>query len=425
MGGLSVAANAFAWLCVRFRLVPILVGATFLVGCLPLQPPVLLATERPSFFALCGALGESCCRPPGSPSSPGVGPVVACDQNLGCNITTNTCVSPCGGVGQVCCDGPDTRATKWTPDGKLYSPNTWNMREMCDGGACDPASHRCFACGTTDGGACCPPDAAQATARCVGERLHCEFAPGTFARSGTCRACGIRGREPCPWGCDNGLGVRGGLCDICGGEGQPRCDNGCSPGLGIAQGLCRACGNLNQIPCDSGCRPGLGVRSGLCVACGTAGQAACDAGCKAGTRLVNGVCVACGGLNQVPCTGGCNYPLRVAGGVCQQCGGSGQVPCDIGCNAGLVIVNNRCQPPASPPQTCSTLGQTCVADFVSGTHCCQSGQPLLCVYGQCRACVPHGQECTAGGSQTCCSAKDGDICRLDPDIGKATCGIPD
>jgi len=424
MGRLSAAPNAAAWICARLCVVPVLVGVTLLIGCAP--APTISQIAKAPFFTFCGGLGERCCRPPGSPTSPGVGAVVACGENLGCDITTNTCVSPCGGTGQVCCDGPDTRATKWTADGKLYSPNTWNMREMCDAGACDPASHRCFAFGTTDGAACCPPDAEQATARCVGERLHCEFGPGVFARSGTCRACGIQGREPCPWGCDDALGVRKGLCDVCGGQNQPACDNGCNSGLGIAQGLCRACGNLNQIPCDSGCRAGLGVRNGLCVACGTAGQAACDGGCKTGTRLINNVCTACGGLNQPPCVSGCNYPLKVAGGVCQQCGASGQTPCDVGCNPGLVIVNNRCQTSGSTlPSACSTLGQGCVADLVSGTHCCQSGQPLLCVYSQCRACVPHGQECTPGGSQTCCSAKDGDVCRLDPDTGKATCGIPD
>jgi hypothetical protein len=220
--------------------------------------------------------------------------------------------------------------------------------------------------------------------------------------------------------------VRNGLCDVCGDVNQPRCDNGCKPGLGMLRGLCQACGNLNEVACDNGCFGGLATRNGICVRCGGSGQPPCDSGCKVGTRLINGVCQACGGLNQVPCTSGCNYPLHVAGGVCQQCGGLGQISCDVGCNSGLVIVNGRCQyPTPPPPQTCATSGQTCVADYVSGPHCCQSGAPLLCVYSQCRPCVPHGQECTSGGPQTCCNAVNGDTCRLDSDSGKATCGIPD
>ena len=428
MAGLSATATAsFVWKRVRLNLHSlVLITAVFLAGCAPSHLLTTSDIMRAPLYAFCGALGEACCRPPGSPSVPGVGAVVSCDNNLGCDVATNKCVSPCGGTGQVCCDGPDTRATKWTADGKLYSPNTWNMKEMCATGGCDPASHRCFACGNADGQACCPPDAEQATARCVGENLHCQFTESTFARSGICRACGIAGREPCPWGCEGSLGVRGGLCAVCGGANQPPCDSGCQSGLGVARGVCAACGGLNQIPCDSGCRGGLGIKGGVCAACGGAGQPACDGGCKAGTRLIGGVCQACGGLNQQPCTSGCNYPYKVAGGVCQQCGGQGQIPCDTGCNSGLVIVNNRCQPPGTGlPQACSALGQSCVADFVSGTHCCQSGGPLLCVYGQCRACVPHGNVCTIGGTQTCCSAKDGDVCRLDTDTGQATCGIPD
>jgi hypothetical protein len=104
----------------------------------------------------------------------------------------------------------------------------------------------------------------------------------------------------------------------------------------------------------------------------------------------------------------------------------GQIACDVGCNSGLVIVNGHCQQPGNnPPQACSANGQSCVADFVSGTHCCQApGQPLPCVYGTCHACVLHGQECVAA-NQICCSAKNGDMCRLDIDSGKSTCGIPD
>ena len=115
-----------------------------------------------------------------------------------------------------------------------------------------------------------------------------------FYVSGTCRACGRKGRYPCRWGCDPGLGIRNGLCDICGGDFQPQCDNGCNPGLGLVHGLCRQCGNVGQVPCDNGCDRGLGLKNGRCSACGASGQPPCDSGCGPGTTLINGVCVLCG-----------------------------------------------------------------------------------------------------------------------------------
>ena len=381
-----------------------------------------------SVFQQCGALGQSCCRAPAaSQNIPAFGPLVACQTGLGCDIVTNKCVAPCGGTGQACCDGPETRAPKWTPDGKVYSPNYWNMKEMCDTGACERQSHRCFNCGMQDGQACCPPDAAQATARCVGDRLECQFDPQGFAESGTCRACGIRQRPPCPWGCDAGLGIRGGLCDLCGAANQPPCDTGCKPGLGLAQGVCRSCGNAGQAPCDTGCLGGLKLKSGICSVCGGANQPPCDAGCGNGARLINGVCVACGNEAQPPCTNGCVPPRKVAAGVCRLCGGNGQGQCDFGCDQGLIFSNGKCVPPPNTPSptACATSGQSCVADFVAGTHCCQTAGPLLCVYNLCKACVPHGQVCAQGGTQTCCNAKDGDVCRLDTSSGQAICDIPD
>jgi hypothetical protein len=129
------------------------------------------------------------------------GPLVSCKQGLGCDLASGTCVAACGGMGQACCDGPETRALRWTSDGRVFSPNPRFLREMCSAGACDKTSHRCFACGTADGAPCCPPDAAQATARCMGERLSCHFDAAGFNTSGTCHMCGIRGREPCPGGC--------------------------------------------------------------------------------------------------------------------------------------------------------------------------------------------------------------------------------
>src|SRR5664279_719656 len=121
------------------------------------------------WFIPCGMLGGPCCEAPHQ-NLPAYGPLVSCDQGLGCDVATKTCVAPCGGPGQPCCDGPDTSALKWTADGAVYSPNWWNVREMCTG-ACDKQTHRCFTCGMTDLSPCCPPDAAQATARCRGTDL--------------------------------------------------------------------------------------------------------------------------------------------------------------------------------------------------------------------------------------------------------------
>jgi len=74
---------------------------------------------------------------------------------------------------------------------------------------------------------------------------------------------------------------------------------------------------------------------------------------------------------------------------------------------------------------CSNIGGSCVADFVRGIHCCQhAGAPALCVYGSCKACIPHGEEVPPRGTQICCSAKDGDVPVLDQFSEKVVCGIP-
>jgi hypothetical protein len=352
------------------------------------------ASEVTRLNPWCGAVGGPCCRAPFQ-NVPAFGPLVSCQEGLGCDVTTNKCVSTCGGPGQVCCDGPETRALKWTADGKVQSPNSWNLREMCNQGACDRQTHRCFACGTQEGAPCCPPDAAQATARCVGDHLQCQFDPLGFSKSGTCRACGSMGKPNCHWGCDTGLGIRNGLCVICGGKGQLACDDGCDTGLRIRNGLCDTCGGNGQLACDDGCQRGLTASGGVCWQPQPPG----------GGGRVGGVSGSSGGSGST------------------QCGASGQNPCASGCNQGLILSGGKCVVPP-PPATCALEGQACVADFVTGTHCCQTGGPLLCVFGHCKACVPHGEECKKGGSQICCSAKDGDTCMLDQFSGKDVCGIP-
>lgn len=365
--------------------------------------------------------------------------LVACDNGLGCDLASDRCVQPCGGVGQPCCDGPETRAPKWTVDGRGYSPNFWNMKEMCAAGACDRATHRCFACGTKGGQPCCPPDAAQATARCMGDHLECDYSLGVWT-GGTCFDCGFAGKPPCYWGCDTGLGIRNGLCAVCGGDFQlpcdpnqcphPPCKGGCDNGLETAQGVCRHCGAAGQIPCDRGCNAGLGLKGGLCTPCGNDGQLPCDSGCNAGLHMAGGVCRYCGGYYQVPCDTGCNPPYKPAGGRCQNCGKAGQIPCDQGgCDPGLVVQNGKCSasapPPPPPPSGCAGMFEPCVPDHMQGTHCCHGGATeLLCYWGGagniCHPCIPHGQECTR--TQTCCSW--GDVCKLDQFSQKEVCDIP-
>jgi hypothetical protein len=372
----------------------------------------------------CGNLGQACCRAPASAANPAFGPLVACHTGLGCDITSNTCVQPCGGAGQACCDGPETRAVKWTADGRVYSPNSYDMREMCLRGACDVASHRCFNCGTTDGGACCPPDAARATARCLGRNMHCEFSNDSIT-SGTCVLCGALGKRPCEDGCDTNLKLRNGLCAICGAEGQLPCDAGCNSGLATAQGVCRRCGAAGQIPCDRGCNVGTTAINGICTACGANGQPACSQGCNYGLIPIGGVCRPCGANGQPPCDKRCDYPMKIANGVCRSCGAKGQIPCDIGCDYPFVVVNGVCAARQEPPQQqCATFNEACVPQTQPGPHCCQqAGTPLSCVWQKCVACVPHGEVCQLGGTQVCCSYNDS--CVLDPYSGNAVCDIPD
>lgn len=100
----------------------------------------LIFREGPRFSDLsasCGAPGQSCCKWP--KAIPGLDPRY-CEAGAGCDIVTNTCVSPCGGGGQVCCDGPDTYGPQGdiSPTGALYCTNgdCVPRKQMCAAGAC-------------------------------------------------------------------------------------------------------------------------------------------------------------------------------------------------------------------------------------------------------------------------------------------------
>src|SRR5512135_2665830 len=127
-------------------------------------------------FLDCGAPGQRCCKWP--QSAPGLDPRY-CGVGAGCDIATNTCVSPCGAGGEVCCDGPDTFAPQGdrSPTGLFCANgNCVPRKQMCTDGACTRETRRCdVQCGKAPGTACCPPDAGLAVASCKAADMVCEF----------------------------------------------------------------------------------------------------------------------------------------------------------------------------------------------------------------------------------------------------------
>lgn len=341
----------------------------------------------------CGGLGQACCQPP--LSMPAV-PIVACNIGLGCDIVSGTCGQPCGGSGQPCCDGPETRATQWTVRNGvvyLYSPDRPGLREMCDTGACNASSHRCFSCGTTAGSPCCPPDAAWGVARCSAHYLQCQLDPGTYD-SGVCIECGTKGKPPCgEWGCDPGLGVRNGLCDVCGDDGQPPCDDGCVPGITDCGSYCAnvMMNGQNCGRCGDVCPPNTTCVNGSCV---------CPNGIPLGTNLN---CKSCGDCTagQTCCVGSGCKSLRTDKQNCGYCG--------FACTGLRTCVGGGCLCPAGltecgPSRPCANL-MTDAQNCGWCGHLCPSGQ--YCSGGACVGgngtpdCVSAGQPCSA--SVQCCS----------------------
>ncbi|KAH8742636.1 hypothetical protein BGZ57DRAFT_919963 [Hyaloscypha finlandica] len=398
----------------------------------------------PPWFFFCGSEGQECCTPSFA-TIPEYGPLVKCDTGLGCDLTTSTCVSPCGAPGEPCCDGPETRALKWNNYG-VYSPTGFQMKEMCNDGFCDKPSHKCFDCTSTPGSACCPPDASQATARCNGENLECKFDDSLAAR-GTCFLCGGAGNPPCHGECEQDLKLINGICVNCGDADQIACDenrhecnHGCKDNLRLVDGICKACGDQGQIPCgvpayprcpkltnQFGCKTGMGIRQGLCQMCGTESKSPCDGfGCFPPLARKNGLCtVYCGHENQEPCDdrgcfpplqvlagncktcgsqkspacpkGGCHPELGLLNGVCDLCGSDGRLPCDAGCNPPLLPQGGFCS---------KTCGQE---EYPQCDNGCRDGRTLnslgLCISSRC---ANEGEDCifgfwgTAGTGLLCC-----------------------
>ena len=151
--------------------------------------------------------------------------LVKCGKGLGCDISTLTCVSPCGAPGEACYDGPETRALGWRGLGDVYSLTGLGLIDMCAQGTCDQPTHRCVACSSAPGTACCPPDASQATARCIGINLDCKFEDGSQGTRGTCFYCGGISNPPCGRECEYPLKLNNSVCVLCGGIDEVACDD--------------------------------------------------------------------------------------------------------------------------------------------------------------------------------------------------------
>lgn len=354
---------------------------------------------------LCGREGGTCCRPPsGSTASPEMGPLIHCNQGLGCDISINTCVSPCGSAGQVCCDGPETRAPKWTDDGRVYVPAGRNVREMCQGSVCDPATRRCVDnCGMKAGDPCCGPQPGIGVASCLNPSLACQFPEGSQWERGTCQPCGKLGQMACTRGesCSDNLVEQDGVCVACGLPGQPTCDRGEPCRLEttvphpITGATCVEAGGRNQ-PCMRDGRCGyqdlMCNARNFCEGCGMAGQACCPGQtCWEGLCL-NDICVSCGqeGLPVCPFGEPCSRPGEPINGYCRPCGGEGQGCCyslSIRCDAGLSCKDRTCRRPNESggqqdnPRTCSgqpyawsTIPRTIYVDDENG---CTAPIPYL------------------------------------------------
>jgi len=294
-------------------------------------------------FAVCGAPGQSCCKWP--QFIPGLDPRY-CKAGAGCDIATNTCVSPCGAGGQVCCDGPDTYAPQGdrSPTSPLYcaNGNCVSRKQMCDAGACTRETRRCNElCGKAAGAGCCPPDAGIAVASCKSPDLVCAFGAQGMG-SGTCVKCGDQGQPACPGSeCRASAGVRtmerDGICIACGYVGGPKCPTGRQCDAGGAPDPRRA----NCVPGGGQDQPCLEGKF-----CGYDGMF-CDA---------SNTCRLCGAPGQPCCP---NQPL-LGGGVTKECGGFSNLQC-ADFNGRRVCQykpgqapgsGNPPPPPPSQPKTC-------------------------------------------------------------------------
>jgi hypothetical protein len=308
-------------------------------------------------FVNCGAPGQACCK--WSKSLPDFHPQY-CKVGAGCDITNNVCVAPCGGSGQACCDGPDTYAPQGnsSPNSSFFCINgdCGARKSMCSSGACTRATRRCDSqCGRTAGGACCPPDAENATATCKAPDLVCEH-PRDDATMGRCTLCGLQGQPACPGEvCRASGGVRtmerNGICVACGLVGTPKCPSAprceagsapdprgpdCIPGGGENQPCLegRFCG-YDGMYCDN---------ANVCRVCGMPGQTCCPLQ----PQLGGGTTRECNGFTNLQCA---NFNGRR---VCQYKPGQAPGP--------------GAPPPPPPPSNAKTCGGQNYQFGVTTTH---------------------------------------------------------
>jgi len=207
----------------------------------------------------CDVAGRACCGPDGEVKTQ------HCHKGLGCDVAVGRC-APCGAAGQPCCDGDFTGFSLKGYTGFLLDPS--ERIESCDAGAsCDASlapdgrswlgTRVCRACGSKEGGSCCPPDVRYALGRCFtdaasGKRLACND-PWAGA-AGICVPCGRWvGDLACPTGlpCEDGLVEHDGFCVACGYADMPTCDRGdpCRGGQSVPNrgySRCLAAGGANQ-----------------------------------------------------------------------------------------------------------------------------------------------------------------------------------
>ena len=332
------------------------------------------------------------CDTPGSPCCSRDANVKTrhCHKSLGCNIDTNEC-EPCGGAGQVCCDGDYTGFSLRGYSGFLLDSqeriSTCNPGLRCDAALAPDGitwigTRRCQPCGTTKNAPCCAPDTSYGLGRCYndaasGERLVCSD-PYKGA-AGVCIPCGKWAGQPeCIANgrpCDPGMVAdQYGICRMCGFPGQPTCDDSprCRPGAvpHKFRDECVSAGRPNE-PCDPTMPHGCMYRGTFCNAvqicepCGNPGQLCCpafaiepgfmtDSGCMKpgecrdtphGRR-----CAGCGHTHgpvcqhERPCQGA-DEPVN---GWCRPCGNEGQVCCfsaSIKCFDGMKCQDGTCRRP--------------------------------------------------------------------------------
>lgn len=333
----------------------------------------------------CEKPGDPCCRADSEVKTD------HCHQGLGCNVTAGRCEA-CGAPGQVCCDGDFTGFSQKGYNGLLLDPR--ERVESCDKGAfCDAhlaadgeswtGTRRCGACGSQQGGSCCPPDVRYGLGRCFpdarsGRRLTCN--DPWLGDQGTCVPCGrSHGEIACAssFPCDDGLVAENGICVVCGVPGAPTCDRG-EPCRGDDSvpgkpnwSHCVAAGGLNQ-PCrkSGGCsNHGLFCNEKkVCEPCGDGGQRCCppgiDSPCQLARECRDGRCFACGYENMPVCAGGspCPFSGEPEGGMCRPCGRPGQLCCfglSIRCFDHQSCRERKCTWPPTPGGSSGNLWKTC------------------------------------------------------------------